>query len=175
MSMQLFNDLQECYLQKRHQFANHPQYQPEREKNVIPREGYSAGLADFQSVPSTFTQYSRLRVIAELKHGDRFHPANIVSSTEFDCDDELEFHAESKSLTFLQTAVSYVKFLSNNELASASTDSTLRSWDVKENLPDISKPVAWHRFAHLKWMILMRMESLTSSVFFAGRVAVLQC
>ncbi|KAB5569614.1 hypothetical protein DKX38_003407 [Salix brachista] len=37
-------------------------------------------------------------------------------------------------------AVSYVKFLSNNELASASTDSTLRSWD------DISKPVAWHRF-----------------------------
>ena len=32
-------------------------------------------------------------------------------------------------------AVSYVKFLSNNELASASTDSTLRLWDVNENLP----------------------------------------
>ena len=32
-------------------------------------------------------------------------------------------------------AVSYVKFLSNYELASASTDSTLRLWDVKENLP----------------------------------------
>lgn len=32
-------------------------------------------------------------------------------------------------------AVSYVKFLSNDELASASTDSTLRLWDVKENLP----------------------------------------
>ncbi|KAK9284789.1 hypothetical protein L1049_023966 [Liquidambar formosana] len=31
--------------------------------------------------------------------------------------------------------VSYVKFLSNNELASASTDSTLRLWNVKENLP----------------------------------------
>lgn len=30
-------------------------------------------------------------------------------------------------------AVSYVKFLSPNELASASTDSTLRLWDVKEN------------------------------------------
>lgn len=30
-------------------------------------------------------------------------------------------------------AVSYVKFLSNNELASASTDSTLRLWDVKDN------------------------------------------
>ena len=32
-------------------------------------------------------------------------------------------------------AVSYVKFLSNNELASASTDSTLRLWDVKEYMP----------------------------------------
>lgn len=31
-------------------------------------------------------------------------------------------------------AVSYVKFLSNNELASASTDSTLRLWDVKDNV-----------------------------------------
>ncbi|KAL2931245.1 E3 ubiquitin-protein ligase COP1 [Bienertia sinuspersici] len=30
-------------------------------------------------------------------------------------------------------AVSYVKFLSTSELASASTDSTLRLWDVKEN------------------------------------------
>ncbi|KAL6562276.1 hypothetical protein OROGR_003283 [Orobanche gracilis] len=32
-------------------------------------------------------------------------------------------------------AVSYVKFLSNDLLASASTDSTLRLWDVKENVP----------------------------------------
>ncbi|KAL2317027.1 hypothetical protein Fmac_030903 [Flemingia macrophylla] len=32
-------------------------------------------------------------------------------------------------------AVSYVKILSNDELASASTDSTLRLWDVKENVP----------------------------------------
>ncbi|GAU14394.1 hypothetical protein TSUD_249340 [Trifolium subterraneum] len=32
-------------------------------------------------------------------------------------------------------AVSYVKFLSNDELASASTDSTLRLWDVKQNIP----------------------------------------
>jgi len=30
--------------------------------------------------------------------------------------------------------VSYVKFLSSDELASSSTDSTLRLWDVKENL-----------------------------------------
>lgn len=28
-----------------------------------------------------------------------------------------------------------MKFLSNNELASASTDSTLRLWDVKDNCP----------------------------------------
>ncbi|CAK7349044.1 unnamed protein product [Dovyalis caffra] len=84
-----FNDLQECYLQKRRQLASHPQNQSERDKNVIYREGYSAGLADFQSVLSTFTQYSRLRVIAELRHGDIFHSANIVSSIEFDRDDEL--------------------------------------------------------------------------------------
>lgn len=32
-----------------------------------------------------------------------------------------------------QKAVSYVKFLSSNELASASTDSTLRLWDVQKN------------------------------------------
>lgn len=32
-------------------------------------------------------------------------------------------------------AVSYVKFLSNYELASASTDSTLRLWNVKDNMP----------------------------------------
>jgi E3 ubiquitin-protein ligase RFWD2 len=32
-----------------------------------------------------------------------------------------------------QKAVSYVKFISPNELASASTDSTLRLWDVQEN------------------------------------------
>ncbi|KAK4369736.1 hypothetical protein RND71_009211 [Anisodus tanguticus] len=32
-------------------------------------------------------------------------------------------------------AVSYVNFLSNHELGSASTDNTLRLWDVKENVP----------------------------------------
>lgn len=30
-------------------------------------------------------------------------------------------------------AVSYVKFISPNELASASTDGTLRLWDVQDN------------------------------------------
>ena len=52
-----FNDLQECYLQKRRQLANKPHNQQEKDKSIIPREGYNAGLADFQSVLSTFTQY----------------------------------------------------------------------------------------------------------------------
>lgn len=56
---------------------------------MMRREGYSAPLADFQSVLSTFTRYSRLRVIAEIRHGDIFHSANIVSSIEFDHNDEL--------------------------------------------------------------------------------------
>ncbi|KAJ8527858.1 hypothetical protein K7X08_015309 [Anisodus acutangulus] len=84
-----FNDLQECYLQKRRLLANKLCVKEEKDSDVVQREGYSAGLADFQSVLSTFTRYSRLRVIAELRHGDLFHSANIVSSIEFDRDDEL--------------------------------------------------------------------------------------
>nr|GFA96870.1 hypothetical protein [Tanacetum cinerariifolium] len=52
-------------------------------------EGYSSGLSDFHSVLSTFTQYSRLQVIAELRHGELYHSTNIVSSIEFDRDDEM--------------------------------------------------------------------------------------
>ncbi|KAJ4730116.1 E3 ubiquitin-protein ligase COP1 [Melia azedarach] len=84
-----FNDLQECYLQKRRQLANQPHFKQESNKSIIHREGYNAGLADFQSVLTTFTRYSRLRVIAELRQGDIFHSANIVSSIEFDRDDQL--------------------------------------------------------------------------------------
>ncbi|CAN4096227.1 unnamed protein product [Withania somnifera] len=84
-----FNDLQECYLQKKRQLANKSRVKEEKDADGVPREGYSAGLADFQSVLSTFTHYSRLRVIAEIRHGDLFHSANIVSSIEFDRDDEL--------------------------------------------------------------------------------------
>ncbi|KAI4319877.1 hypothetical protein MLD38_033423 [Melastoma candidum] len=83
-----FNDLQECYLQKRRQLANQPHIQDE-DRSVIHREGYNAGLAHFQSVLTTYTRYSRLRVIAELRHDDLFHSANIVSSIEFDRNDEL--------------------------------------------------------------------------------------
>lgn len=84
-----FTELQECYLQKRRLGANQLQRQEGKDINVISREGYHAGLEDFQSVLTTFTRYSRLRVIAELRHGDLFHSANIVSSIEFDRDDEL--------------------------------------------------------------------------------------
>lgn len=84
-----FNDLQECYLQKRRQWVSQTRNQQERSIYTSKREGYHAALEDFQSVLTTFTRYSRLRVIAELRHGDLFHSANIVSSIEFDRDDEL--------------------------------------------------------------------------------------
>ncbi|KAG8488380.1 hypothetical protein CXB51_016563 [Gossypium anomalum] len=82
----IINDLQECYLQKRRQLVNQLHIKQERDKNFIQKEGYNAGLADFQSVLNTFTY--RLRVISELRLGDLFHSANIVSSIEFDHDDE---------------------------------------------------------------------------------------
>ncbi|KAL1805870.1 hypothetical protein ACET3Z_028938 [Daucus carota] len=84
-----FNELQECYLQKKRQRDRQAHKQEQRETTAVSREGFSAGLEDFQSVLSSFTRYSRLRVIAELRHGDLFHAANIVSSIEFDRDDEL--------------------------------------------------------------------------------------
>lgn len=52
-----FNDLQECYLQKRRQLANPPHVSEDRDKNFMYKEGYNAGLAHFQSVLTTFTRY----------------------------------------------------------------------------------------------------------------------
>lgn len=52
-----FNDLQECYLQKRRQLANQLCNPEEKSSDTVRREGYNAGLADFQSVLSTFTRY----------------------------------------------------------------------------------------------------------------------
>ncbi|XWS19349.1 hypothetical protein CRYUN_Cryun31cG0007800 [Craigia yunnanensis] len=84
-----FNDLQECYLQKRRHWPKQLHKQEDKDPNALNNDGCNPGLEDFQSVLSTFTRYSRLRVIAELRHGDIFHSANIVSSIEFDRDDEL--------------------------------------------------------------------------------------
>ncbi|KAL1562494.1 coatomer subunit alpha [Salvia divinorum] len=84
-----FNELQDCYLQKRRYWSRLHSTQQERDSPGVTREGYTEGLEDFQSVLSTFTRYSRLQVVAELRQGDLFHSANIVSSIEFDRDDEL--------------------------------------------------------------------------------------
>ncbi|KAH9749719.1 E3 ubiquitin-protein ligase COP1 [Citrus sinensis] len=83
------NDLKEYYLQKRRQSTAQSHKEDEGDLYAVSREGYHPGLEDFRSVLATFTQYSRLRVIAELRHGDLFHAANIISSIEFDRDDEL--------------------------------------------------------------------------------------
>ncbi|KAJ4764938.1 E3 ubiquitin-protein ligase COP1 [Rhynchospora pubera] len=86
---QQFHELKEYYLQRR-RFATSQGHRPEeRDASSLGKEGYHPGLEDFQSVLTTFTRYSRLRVIAELRHGDLFQSANIVSSIEFDRDDEL--------------------------------------------------------------------------------------
>ncbi|KAG6423545.1 hypothetical protein SASPL_113945 [Salvia splendens] len=84
-----FNELQDCYLQKRRYWSKLHSTKQERDSPGVTREGYTEGLEDFQSVLSTFTRYSRLQVVAELRQGDLFHSANIVSSIEFDRDDEL--------------------------------------------------------------------------------------
>ncbi|KAG6778454.1 hypothetical protein POTOM_014788 [Populus tomentosa] len=84
-----FNDLQECYLQKRRNWVRQAYKEEEKDTDIMNGEGYNPGLEDFQSVLTNFTRYSRLRAVAELRHGDLFHSANIVSSIEFDRDDEL--------------------------------------------------------------------------------------
>lgn len=87
-----FEDLQEAYLTRRRQVARkqrHRQFQESVKKEAVKGvESFQDGLEDFESVLSAFTRYSRFRVIAELHHGDLFHNSNIVSSIEFDRDDE---------------------------------------------------------------------------------------
>uniref|UniRef100_A0A7C9A2L8 2-alkenal reductase (NAD(P)(+)) n=1 Tax=Opuntia streptacantha TaxID=393608 RepID=A0A7C9A2L8_OPUST len=84
-----FNDLQEYYLHKRRQWAKQAHELEARNLNDEGSSYYHGSLEDFQSVLSTVTRYSQLRVISELRHGDVFHSLNIVSSIEFDRDDEL--------------------------------------------------------------------------------------
>ncbi|CAM6088169.1 unnamed protein product [Calypogeia fissa] len=97
--LEQFEDLQECYLQKRRRKA------AAATASVMMKaikdgglnsdswaEDRRTGLDDFHSVLTAITRYSKLRVIAELRHGDLFHSSNIVSSLlrsiEFDRDDE---------------------------------------------------------------------------------------
>ncbi|CAM8908657.1 unnamed protein product [Rhodiola kirilowii] len=149
-----FSELQECYLQKK-RYWSQQHHRPEgRDIHAMPREGYSMGLEDFQSVLSSFTRYSRLRVIAELRHVDLFHSANIVSSIEFDRDDELfatagvsrsikifEFSSivnepadvhcpvvEMSTLSKL-SCVSWNKF-TKNHIASSDYEGIVTVWDV---------------------------------------------
>ncbi|KAF3451787.1 hypothetical protein FNV43_RR07883 [Rhamnella rubrinervis] len=84
-----FSELQECYIQKRRYWNRQSHKWEERVRTTINREGYNLGLEDFQSVLTSFTRYSRLRVLAELRHGDLFQSPSIVSSIEFDRDNEL--------------------------------------------------------------------------------------
>ncbi|XP_047342061.1 E3 ubiquitin-protein ligase COP1-like isoform X2 [Impatiens glandulifera] len=150
-----FNNLQDCYLQKRRELANHSSRQEDADASIVSREGYNAGLADFQSVLKTFTQYSRMKVIAELRHGDLFyHTANIISSIEFNLDDELfatagvskcikvfnyssavnepvdePFPVEEMSTRSKLSCLSWNKF-SNNLIASSDYDGIVTVWDV---------------------------------------------
>ncbi|XP_028109230.1 E3 ubiquitin-protein ligase COP1-like isoform X2 [Camellia sinensis] len=259
-----FNDLQECYLQRRRHWVRQSYKQEERDTNAMNREGYHAGLEDFQSVLSTFTRYSiefdrddelfatagvsrRIKVfefsslvnesvdvqfpVVEMSTRSKLSclswskcTKNHIASSDYEGivtvwdvttrQSVMEYEEHEKrawSVDFSRTepsmlvsgsddckvkiwctnqeasvldidmkanicsvkynpgssfyvavgsadhhvhyydlrnvsqplhvfsghrkAVSYVKFLSSNELASASTDSTLRLWDVKENLP----------------------------------------
>ncbi|XAR65711.1 hypothetical protein NMG60_11009906 [Bertholletia excelsa] len=83
-----FRDLQECYLQRRRHWAKKAPKQEEKDTSVLDGEVYHNGLQDFQSVLAAFTQHSQLKVVADVKNVDIFHSANIVSSIEFDRDDE---------------------------------------------------------------------------------------
>ncbi|XP_024399141.1 E3 ubiquitin-protein ligase COP1 isoform X2 [Physcomitrium patens] len=88
-----FEDLQEAYLMRRRKVARnqrHRQMQKQESMKEASKlsESYQDGLEDFESILLAFTRYSRLRVVTELHHGDLFHSSNIVSSIEFDRDDE---------------------------------------------------------------------------------------
>ncbi|XP_002970454.2 E3 ubiquitin-protein ligase COP1 [Selaginella moellendorffii] len=88
-----FEDLQDCYLNKRRRDRQMKKLEAivKKEKDEEGCGGFNqpSGLEDFRSILAGFTRYSRLELVAELRHGDLFHSSNIVSSIEFDRDDEL--------------------------------------------------------------------------------------
>ncbi|XP_074272000.1 E3 ubiquitin-protein ligase COP1-like isoform X2 [Silene latifolia] len=84
-----FTDLQEYYLRKRRHWAKNSRIAEERVVNPSNSSGYYVGLENLQSVLTSCTRYSQLRVVSELRCSDFFHSANIVSSIEFDRDNEL--------------------------------------------------------------------------------------
>ncbi|KAH1263434.1 E3 ubiquitin-protein ligase COP1 [Glycine max] len=127
-----FNDLQECYLQKRRHAADRSHSQQERDISLINREGYTAGLEDFQSVLTTFTRYSRLRVIAELRHGDIFHSANIVSRfIEYVVNEPTDAHCPVVEMSTRSklSCLSWNKF-AKNQIASSDYEGIVTVWDV---------------------------------------------
>ncbi|XP_057544720.1 E3 ubiquitin-protein ligase COP1-like isoform X2 [Amaranthus tricolor] len=83
-----FSDLQECYLQKRRHWDKQKQA-AERDLSNKNSFGYHEGLEDFKSVLTSCTRYSQLKVVSELRLGNVFHSANIISSIEFDRDHDL--------------------------------------------------------------------------------------
>ncbi|KAL4578135.1 hypothetical protein LXL04_014254 [Taraxacum kok-saghyz] len=88
-----FNDLQHCYLQNRRQVPNPLQNHDKRDDDVIQREGIVQVYQIFNLyfpllhnignlsiyISIIISIFVRLRVIAELRHGELFHSANIVS------------------------------------------------------------------------------------------------
>ncbi|KAJ7299237.1 hypothetical protein O6H91_Y270200 [Diphasiastrum complanatum] len=76
-----FEELQDCYLQKRRysQQQKQPEATTKLEEEARNSGPDSHGLTDFQAVLNAYTRYSRLHVIAELRYGDLFHSSNIVS------------------------------------------------------------------------------------------------
>ncbi|KAL9236956.1 hypothetical protein vseg_011560 [Gypsophila vaccaria] len=83
-----FTDLQEYYLRKRRNGVKNLQAAEEKVLSAN-NSGYYDELEDFQTVLTSCTRYSQLRVVSELRCSDFFHSANIVSSIEFDRDNEL--------------------------------------------------------------------------------------
>ncbi|CAI5475008.1 unnamed protein product [Closterium sp. Yama58-4] len=95
-----FDDLQECYLHHRRQAAHAAKpavaapaaaeagRRGDTEGGAVGQVDLGMGLEDFRQVLAAFTRFSRVKVVAELRQGDLFHSSNIVSSIEFDRDDE---------------------------------------------------------------------------------------